>query len=87
VSQTIRGGGRDAPIHQLLANADVPPVDRHIARLAGELLGKTGGSDVADAQLAAEAISGAEAAVVLTGDMGDLGPLVAGHGHVRLQAI
>jgi hypothetical protein len=73
-------------IHQLLASSQVPPVGRDLARLAGELLGGAGTRDVAGAQLAAEAIAGAES-VVLTGDAGDLQLLLQGHPHVRLEPI
>ncbi|MDE3077288.1 MAG: PIN domain-containing protein [Chloroflexota bacterium] len=86
VTQTIRGGGRDAPLHRLLGACLVPPVDLQLARLAGELLGRTGGSDVADAQLAAEAITGQPCAI-LTGDPKDIGALVGGHPSVRVVAV
>ena len=86
VTQTVRGGGRDALIHRLLGGCVVPPVDLRVARIAGELLGRTGGTDVADAQIAAEAISGGPA-VVLTGGVDDLALLVDGFEGVRLQPI
>ena len=83
LTQTLRGGARDTPIYRLLGGCTVPLVDQRIARLAGELLGRTGGSDVADAQIAAEAVDGPSCAI-LTGDMADLTELVGSHAHVKV---
>ena len=87
VTQTMRGGGRDARIHQLLnEGCDVPVADLTLARRAGELLGATGGSDAADAQIAAHCLVAAPATLV-TGDPDDMRALLAGHTNIRIRPI
>ena len=51
------------------------PTTERVARVAGELLGRTGRSDAIDAIVAAEALEGPPAAIV-TGDTGDIVVLV-----------
>jgi hypothetical protein len=82
----MRGGGRDTPIHILLASCQVPPVHRELARRAGELLGRSGASDVADAQIVAEALSDTPCTIV-TGDPTDIRALLAGIKGVHVLAI
>jgi hypothetical protein len=86
VTQTLRGGARDAPVFRLLGGCVVPPVGLALARLAGELLGTAGTTDIADAQIVAEAISGSEATIV-TGDPIDIRTLLAGRPGVHVLAI
>lgn len=86
VTQTVRGGPRDAPLNQLLTRVDVPSVDESLARLAGTLLGRSGSADVADAQIAAEAIRSAPA-IVLTGDVADMQLLLDGVSDVEVVAL
>ncbi len=59
---------------------DVLPCGEPAGRLAGALLGRTGGTDTVDALVAAEAVI--SEADVLTGDAGDLRALLAGHPRV-----
>jgi hypothetical protein len=87
ITQTIRGGGRDTRIHQLLNQGCIVPVaGLRVARRAGELLGETGASDAADAQVAAHCLD-AVPATLLTGDPDDMRPLLAGYPAVRIRGI
>lgn len=87
VTQTIRGGGRDARIHQLLNQGCIVPVaDLRLARRAGELLGVTGAVDAADAQVAAHCLDAAPATLV-TSDADDMRLLLTGHPTIRIRAI
>jgi predicted nucleic acid-binding protein len=87
VTQTIRGGGRDAPIHQLLQRGcNVPATDLRVARRAGELLGATGASDAADAQVAAHCLDAAPATLI-TSDPDDMRTLLAAYPTVRIRGI
>jgi hypothetical protein len=85
VTQTIRGGPRDAAINRLLKAAAVPVVDIALAREAGQLLGKAGMSDVADAQVAAEVMRRRPSAI-LTADEGDIRRLVGNEPGVHVIA-
>src|SRR5262245_4211662 len=75
LAETLRGGSRDAPIHRVRNAVDVYPIDEQAARLAGQLLGRTGGTNTVDALVAAEAVLAT--ADVLTGDVDDLRALLA----------
>jgi len=87
VTQTMRGGGRDAPIYHLLAQGcQVPDTDLRIARRAGELLGLTGRSDAADAQVAAHCLDVLPVTLV-TSDPDDLRDLLAGEAGVRILPV
>jgi predicted nucleic acid-binding protein len=82
LAEALRGGPRDAPIHRVRNAVDVFPTDEAAGRLAGALLGSTGGANAVDALVAAEAvITGAD---VLTGDADDLRALLARHPSVRV---
>ena len=56
LAETLRGGPRDAPVHRVRNAVDVFPTDEQTARLAGALLGRTGGNNTVDALVAAEAV-------------------------------
>ena len=86
VAQTIRGGARDAPVNRLLKAVNVSPVDLHLARSAGELLGKTGLRDALDALVMAEATRGGPA-VVLTSDPDDMHALAQYTEFVRVVRV
>jgi hypothetical protein len=86
VAECVRGGGRDASIHRLLAAAKVPSVSKRVAIHAGYLLGKAGSKATVDALVAAEAIRGGPC-IVLTGDAGDLAALVEGRPYVRIVKV
>jgi predicted nucleic acid-binding protein len=82
LAETLRGGPRDAPVHRVRNAVDVFPTDERIGRLAGSLLGRTGGTNTVDALVAAEAV--ASEADVLTGDADALRGLLSGHPRVRV---
>ena len=77
LAETLRGGPRDAPIHRVRNAVDVFPTGESTARLAGALLGRTGGTNTVDALVAAEAVTAA--ADVLTSDADDLRTLLVEH--------
>lgn len=82
LAETLRGGPRDAPVHRVRNTVDVFPTDERTARMAGALLGRTGGTNTVDALVAAEAVlTGAD---VLTSDAGDLQGLLGEHPTVRV---
>ncbi len=66
--------GKQALLAQLLDAVDVRPVDRGLAREAGVLLGRSGGSDAVDAALVLTATAGD---AILTSDPDDIARLVA----------
>ena len=86
VAQTIRGGAGDAAINRLLKTVFVPFVGERLARVAGQLLGVSGMTDVADAEIVAEALR-RRPATILTGDPGDLHRLAEGLSGIRLIAV
>ena len=53
LAETLRGGPRDAPIHRVRNAVDVFPSDEGVGRLAGNLLGRTCGTNTGDALVAA----------------------------------
>lgn len=75
LAEVMRGGPRDAPVHQALHHVTVAPVTKDIGRKAGELLGATGMSGhrcTVDALLAVVALAQERPAVLLTSDPGDM---------------
>lgn len=79
LTEVLRGGPRDAGVHQVLSRIAVVPVSAAIARRAGELLGTTGlpGQRCAiDAVIAATALEMTRPVVLLTSDLDDLNRLV-----------
>ena len=82
LSETLRGGARDAPIHRVRNAVEVFPTDERTGRLAGSLLGGTGGTNTVDALVAAEAV--AFQADVLTADADDMRALLAKHHGVKV---
>ncbi len=85
LAETLRGGPRDAPIHRVRNAVDVFSADEQVGRLAGALLGRTGGTNTVDALVAAEAVTAR--ADVLTGDADDLRPLLLDHPEVQVIAL
>ena len=75
LAEILRGGARDAPIHRVRNAVDVFPTEEPTTRLAGALLGLTGGANTVDALVAAG---------VLTSDADDLRALLAGHPSVTV---
>ena len=78
LTEVLRGGPRDAPVHQVLARIAITSVTPEIARRAGELLGVTGlpGRCAIDAVVAATALSLERPVLLLTSDTDDLAQLV-----------
>jgi len=79
LTEVLRGGPRDAPIHWVLSRITVHPVTAELGRCAGELLGMTGLSGhrcAVDAVVAATALTLARPVVLLTSDPDDLSKLV-----------
>jgi predicted nucleic acid-binding protein len=79
LTETLRGGSRDATVHRVLSRINVVPVTVQIARRAGELLGTTGLSGhrcAIDAVVAATALGLERPIVLLTSDLDDLNTLV-----------
>jgi predicted nucleic acid-binding protein len=85
LAEALRGGPRDAPIHRVRNAVDVFPANEQTARLAGRLLGQTGGTNTVDALVAAEAVLAT--ADVLTSDADDLRALLATHPTVSVIAL
>ena len=82
VGQVWRGGRRQARLATALAGIDVRPLDEHLGREAGKLLGAAKLSDVIDAALVLLAADGDE---IVTLDTGDIETLAASAGrHVDL---
>jgi hypothetical protein len=82
VGQVWRGGPGQARLARALQGVDVRPLDRALGRAAGELLAKTGSSDVIDAAVVLVAADGDD---VVTLDRNDLEDLVRAAGrHVEL---
>ena len=68
VAQVWRGGhGKQAPLAQLLASAEIAPVDDQLGKLAGMLLALTGGSDAIDAAVAVAQRAMADASEIVLG--------------------
>jgi len=69
VGQVWRGGARQARLARLLPGVDVLPLGDRLGRAAGELLARTGGSDVIDAALVVIAGDGD---AIITSDPDDI---------------
>lgn len=79
LTEVLRGGPRDAPVHRVLSRITVRPVTEDLGRRAGELLGDVGMSGhrcAIDAMVAATALELPRPVVLLTSDPDDLGRLV-----------
>jgi predicted nucleic acid-binding protein len=79
LTETLRGGPRDAALHRVLSRIAVVPVTAQIARQAGELLGATGLSShrcAIDAVVAATALGLERPIVLLTSDPDDMNRLI-----------
>lgn len=87
LTETIRGGGRDAPVHLLTKNARVDQVDAGLAAEAGRLLGRTKRSDTVDALVATTALRLGQPTIILTSDPRDLEALTEGQPQVQVIAV
>jgi predicted nucleic acid-binding protein len=87
LTETVRGGGRDARINLLTRNAHVDHVDAEFAVEAGRLLGRTKRNDTIDALVATTAIRLKQPVVILTSDPHDLAALTEGHPRVVVVSV
>jgi len=87
LTETIRGGGRDARVHLLTKNAHIDVVDASFATEAGRLLGRMRRSDTVDALVATTAIRLNQPTTILTSDPRDLQSLTNEHPLVRVVTI
>lgn len=87
LTETLRGGGRDARIHLLIKNAHVDHVDAERATGAGRLLGRMKRNDTVDALVATTAIRLKQPVVILTSDPRDLEGLTSDQPLVRIVAV
>jgi predicted nucleic acid-binding protein len=79
LTENLRGGPRDAPVHRVLAKITIVPVTAQLARRGGELLGASGLSGhrcAIDAVVAATAREMERPVVLLTSDPDDMNRLV-----------
>jgi predicted nucleic acid-binding protein len=90
LTETLRGGPRDAAVHRVLSRITVVPVSVQIARGAGELLGAAGLSGhrfAIDAVVAATALGFDRPLVLLTSDPDDMNRLVEEPGRPKAERI
>ena len=87
LAQVHRGGRDRAQLDRILKAVDAfLPTSERVARRAGELLAKTGTSDVVDAIVAAEALASVPA-LILTSDPGDIVRLLDGEPEIGRIAV
>lgn len=87
LTETLRGHGRDARVHAVLAGIDQKPLTPQLGRAAGELLGRTKRDDTVNAIIAVTAESVGTRVRLLTGDPHDLNALTAEMGNVIVVSI
>lgn len=90
LAEVLRGGPRDAPIHRVLDQISVVPIDGRRARTAGELLGRTrlsGHRHALDALLAVVALEQPRPVVLLASDLDDLARLTEEPGRPRGERV
>lgn len=75
LTEVLRGGPRDSPVHRVLRRIEISPIDETKARAAGELLGRVGLSGhghALDALVAVVALAQPRPVVLLTSDAKDM---------------
>ena len=87
LAEVLRGHHRDARVHALLAAVEHHPVNPHLGRAAGELLGRTRRDDTIDAIIAVTAEALAMPTRLLTGDADDLRTLTSGMAAVTVVPV
>jgi predicted nucleic acid-binding protein len=90
LTEVLRGGPRDAPLHRILRSVKIVAIDAERARAAGELLGRTGLSGhrcALDAILAQVALAQPRPVVLLTSDINDLTRLTEEPGRPRQERV
>jgi predicted nucleic acid-binding protein len=78
LAEVLRGGPKDAPVHQALRHVNIASIGKDLGRKAGELLGAAGMSghrDTVDSLLAAVALAQQRPVVLLTSDPADMARL------------
>jgi predicted nucleic acid-binding protein len=86
LAETLRGGPRDAPVNRVLKAVGTAPTAPVTGQDAGRLLGRTGGSNTADALVAAEALA-IPGSTILTSDPDDLQALLADQPNIEVQVV
>lgn len=86
LTETLRGGARDAPVNRVLKAVGTAATVPDTGREAGRLLGRTGGSNIADALVVAEALA-IPGSTIVTTDPDDLHALLADQDGIGLQAV
>jgi predicted nucleic acid-binding protein len=90
LTEVLRGGPRDARVHRVLSRINVSPIDESRARLAGELLGRTGMSGhrcALDALVAVVALAQPRPVLLLTSDTDDMARLTEEPGLPRRDRV
>lgn len=87
LAEVLRGGPRDAPVHQALKQYEVQDITAGLGRTAGELLGAAGSDKTVDAVVAAVAAAQPGRVVVLTSDVNDLTALTQGNGNIKVVGV
>jgi predicted nucleic acid-binding protein len=90
LTEVMRGGPRDAPVHRILRQIEISPIDAARAREAGELLGRarlSGHRYALDALVAAVTLAQPRPAVLLTTDSKDMQRLTDEPGRPRRERI
>jgi predicted nucleic acid-binding protein len=90
LAEVMRGGSKDARLHQVLNRITVIPIDKQLGRAAGELLGRTGLSGhrcALDALLAVVALEQPRPVILLTSDPDDLARLTEETGRRRAERV
>ena len=90
LTEVLRGGHRDAPLHRILRKVTVLPIDSAQARAAGELLGQVGLSGhrcALDALVATVALREHRPVVLLTSDPDDMGRLTEEPGRPHRERV
>lgn len=90
LTEVLRGGPRDTPVHRVLSQLTVVPIREQEGRAAGELLGRTGLSGhrcALDALVAVVALAQPRPVVLLTSDPADLARLTEEPGRHKAQRI
>lgn len=86
LTETLRGGARDAPVNRVLKAVGAAATMPDTGRKAGRLLGRTGGSNTADTLVVAEALA-MPGSTIVTSDPDDLQALLIDQDRIGIQAV
>lgn len=87
LTETLRGHGRDARVHAVLAGTEKAMVTPQLGRAAGELLGQTDRDDTVDSIVAVTAETLGTRVRLLTGDPEDMNALTVGMANVAVVPV